>query len=177
MNGLATIEPTESKEVTSYERWRTSLFGRKCKLTPKTKRKILFFARQGHKDVTIMKLVNISPTSFYKYLNQYKDFANEFERAREASIQRKVQGIEKAGKHDWKALSWLLSKQAREDYGDYRDINLKTQTTTRVYVTSSGYQAPEDIEAREKRIKADNAVISEADGVAIIDATLVNPQE
>jgi len=132
------------QEITTYEKWRKSLFGRKTKYTPKLKKKILYFTRQGHKQNVTCSLVGLAPSMLYVYLNRYPEFAEEFERAKEFSVARKVKNIEDAGKKDWKAHAWLLGKQRPAEYGDTLSIRASLKGEIKITVTGGGYVVPDN---------------------------------
>lgn len=93
--------------------------GRHTKLTPETLKTILETVRVGGSDLDACNRAGIQQSTFYRWMQENKEFSEQVTRARvDGKIQR-IARISKAGATDWRADAWYLERRWPEEYAQH----------------------------------------------------------
>lgn len=100
--------------------------GRRSKCTPARRKEILAHVRSGLPVKYAALLAGVDERSVYRWLAKgreqkrgiFRQFFHDLERAQSESVAQLVSQVAEAGRKDWRAATWLLTRRAPAEFMD-----------------------------------------------------------
>ena len=100
--------------------------GAPTKRTEAARALIVEILRGGSTRKAAYTAAGLSHDTFYLWLKEDQDFAQDVEEARQDFISESVRSIVAQGKQDWRALAWLLPRLDPEHFADKIELTRMT---------------------------------------------------